>query len=257
MTPQERQLLESLANRIAGTTIPQKDPEADALIQQKIGGMPDALYVLTQTVLIQEMALNQANGRLHELQQQIDAHRGEQNAQPTSFLGRLFGTGAAPRPPASQPGYQAPYPPAAYQPPPPMYAPQYEAPQYQAAPSQGSSFLRSAAMTATGVAAGALAFEGIESLFGHHGGLGGNSFGGGGGEFLGGAPSETIVNNYYDEPGGGQDRDRLADSNDADYQQDLQQNDSQQNDSGSDTSDVNFDDSSSDTSSDDFSSTDV
>ncbi len=48
----------------------------------------------------------------------------------------------------------------------------------------GSSFLRSAATTAAGVAAGALAFEGIESLmhgFGHAAGFGG--YGGGLGDF--------------------------------------------------------------------------
>ena len=57
------------------------------------------------------------------------------------------------------------------------------------------SFLRSAATTAAGVAAGALAFEGIESLFGHGGGWGGGGLGSG-------APvvDETVINNYYDDP---------------------------------------------------------
>lgn len=223
MTPQERDMLESLANRIANTPVPQKDPEADALIRERIGSKPDALYVLTQTTLIQEMALNQANQRLHELQEQLDQQRGTQaNPEHTSFLGRLFGGTARPA--------QAPY-----APPPPQYAPQgqyaagygqpsYGAPQYTQPPGAGSSFLRSAAQTATGVAAGALAFEGIEALLGHHGGWGG------GGSFLGGAPNETIVNNYYEEPSSGDDRRNFADTgyddansndatdvNDADY----------------------------------------
>ena len=50
--------------------------------------------------------------------------------------------------------------------------------------------------TATGVAAGALAFAGIESLmhgFGHAAGYGGSDLGG----FGGGAPREEVVNNYY------------------------------------------------------------
>ncbi len=203
MTPQERQLLESLASRIAGTAVPQKDPEAEALIREKLGTKPDALYILTQTVLIQEMALNQANTRIHDLQQQS----AQPPQQPTSFLGRLFGSGA--------PQQSAP-PPPQYAPP-PQYPPQYEPVQYQQAPSQGSSFLRSAATTATGVAAGALAFEGIESLFGHHGGYGGGYGGGfgGGGEFLGGAPGETVINNYYEEPrGGGGEREQFSN---ADY----------------------------------------
>jgi hypothetical protein len=54
--------------------------------------------------------------------------------------------------------------------------------------------------TAAGVAAGALAFEGVESIlhgFGH-GGFGMGGFG------LGERPEETIINNnYYDEPGRG------------------------------------------------------
>ncbi len=243
MTPQERQLLDSLTGRIAGTSVGQKDPEADALIHQKLGAMPDALYVLTQTVLIQEMALNQANSRLHELQQEIDSHRGEQNAQPTSFLGRLFGTGSSSRPSAPPPSA----PPPVYNQP-PAYSQQYEPPPYQAA-GQGSSFLRNAAMTATGVAAGALAFEGIESLLGHHGGFGGNAFGGG--EFLGGGAPETVINNYYDEPRGG-DADRFADTARDDSGTDF----------GPDTTDSSFtdsgdDNSGSDDSGNDFSSTDV
>ena len=73
--------------------------------------------------------------------------------------------------------------------------------------SGGGSFLRSAATTAAGVAAGALAFQGIESLmhgFGNASGFGG--YGGSGfGEF-GGRPEETIINNYYDSPAAGQDQ---------------------------------------------------
>jgi hypothetical protein len=53
--------------------------------------------------------------------------------------------------------------------------------------------------TAAGVAAGALAFEGVESLmhgFGHAAGYG-SGFGGGLGGFDGGGRPEEIVNNYY------------------------------------------------------------
>jgi hypothetical protein len=64
--------------------------------------------------------------------------------------------------------------------------------------------------TAAGVAAGALAFEGVESVlhglggFGHSGmGMGGYGMGGGGFER---PVEETVVNNYYDQPGGGEHR---------------------------------------------------
>jgi len=214
MTPQERQLLESLAARIANTPPPQKDPEADQMIQERIGSRPDALYILAQTVLIQEMALNQANGRLHELQQ------AQQNPpQHTSFLGRLFGAD----PQYAQPQYAPQYSQPQYAP--PQYPPQYQ----QAQPS----FLRSAATTATGVAAGALAFEGIESLMHGFGVGGGGNYGGnyGGGGYGGG--NETVVNNYYDEP-------RADDGGGDDNSPDV----STADDSGGDSGDSSFDDSS-------------
>src|SRR6202012_2547025 len=76
-------------------------------------------------------------------------------------------------------------------------------PYYQEAPPPssggGSGFLRSAATTAAGVAAGALAFEGIESLM--HGGFGHGGFGEPGYIGYGGPPvEETVVNNYYEDP---------------------------------------------------------
>ena len=206
MTTHEQQLLESLLDRIANTPTPQRDPQAEALIRERIGTRPDALYILTQTVLITDIALKQANARIQELQQQLQSH-GE--PQHTSFLGRVFGTS-----PASQPN-QPTAPQSQHLPPTPQYAqPQYSPPQGYAPspqPAGGSSFLRSAATTATGVAAGALAFEGIESLLHPQHGFGGG-FGEGGG-FLGGTNNETVINNYYDSPPGDR-RDTLAGTQD-------------------------------------------
>ena len=57
--------------------------------------------------------------------------------------------------------------------------------------------------TAAGVAAGALAFEGIESLmhgFGHAAGYGGAGLGGFGGAEMQERPE--VINNYYDDRGG-------------------------------------------------------
>ena len=64
MTPQEHQLITELFARLKQTPAQAKDAEADQLIRQ--GGMehPDALYLLVQTVLIQDMALSQAQHRL-------------------------------------------------------------------------------------------------------------------------------------------------------------------------------------------------
>jgi len=116
--------------------------------------------------------------------------------------------------------------------------------------------LRSAATTAAGVAAGALAFQGVESLL--HG-FGGNQAGLAGGGFFGGAerPEETVINNYYDDSGN--QRDSAADTgvgdsgNDA---ADLQAAGDDLRDDGSDQGnldDASYDDSSFDDSgNDDF-----
>jgi hypothetical protein len=57
----------------------------------------------------------------------------------------------------------------------------------------GGGFLRSAATTAAGIAGGALLFEGIQSMFGGHGG--GGLFGG---SQMQPGLSETVINNYYE-----------------------------------------------------------
>jgi uncharacterized protein len=194
MTPEERKMLSDLADRIAQTPAPPKDPEAEELIRKRIGSRPDALYLMTQTVLIQNLALQNAQEQIQQLK------RGAQLA-PESPGGSFLGQQTGGRP--SGPTYSTP---SAgqqrYSTPPPQYAsPSPAGP----SPSGAPSFLRGAAQTAAGVAAGALAFEGIQALFSHPG-YGGGGFGGfgGGSGLMGGAPAgETIVNNYYDTPGGG------------------------------------------------------
>jgi hypothetical protein len=122
----------------------------------------------------------------------------------TSFLGTLLGRDEAPAPPPPPPPPQQGYAPQQGYPPQQAY-PQY-APVgggYGAPMGGGGGFLRNAMQTATGVAAGALAFEGIESLmhgFGHAAGYGGGqAFGG----FEGGQrPVEEVVNNYYGDDRG-------------------------------------------------------
>ena len=193
MTADERNMLSDLANKIAQTPPPPKDAEAEDFIRTKIGNRPDALYLMTQTVLIQNLALQHAQQQIQELQQR--AGSSQQLSSGGSFLG---GGQSAPPPPryASAGGSQQ-----QYAPPPPQYA---SAPQMPA-PSATSGFLKGAAQTAAGVAAGGLAFEAINSLFSHHGyggGFGGFGGGYGGGTFVDAPVDETIVNNYYDQPTG-------------------------------------------------------
>src|SRR6185436_3839277 len=100
MTPQERDLITTLLDRLKGTASAgqQKDPEADALIRQTMRELPDAPYYLVQTVVIQDLSLHQAQNRIAELEQQL-ADASAQKSSGTSFLGGLFGGRDAPPPP--------------------------------------------------------------------------------------------------------------------------------------------------------------
>jgi hypothetical protein len=195
MTPQERQVLADLFERIRSAAANPRDAEAEAYIAEAVRAQPYAPYLLAQTALVQQHALDAAAQRIQELEA-----KAAQPAQETGFLGNLgrslFGGG----PPAPRPGYDAgAYQRAAAAPPPPApaYAPPPAGP-WGAPSASGGGFLASAMTTATGVAGGLLAANAIESLLG--GGRGG-LFGGYGGAGFGGG--ETVVNNFYDAPNPG------------------------------------------------------
>ena len=107
MTPQEESMLNDLIGRVQQTQLTEKDPEAEQLLNQSLGRNPNALYILAQTVLVQNYALEQAQAQLSELRQQTQALQ-QQPAHTTSFLGNLLGhRDPAPPPPPPQPGYGA------------------------------------------------------------------------------------------------------------------------------------------------------
>ena len=234
MTSQEEQLLNGLIQRVQQTQLPEKDNEAELLLQRSLAQNPDALYILCQTVLVQQYALEQGQKQLSEARQQLDdLKQGQATAQPehhTSFLGNLFGGGtqtapapvarpnAAVPPPEYAPvpypqqgsGWSQPQPPGygpsygpGYGGPPPAYGQPYGAPpQYAPASSGlfggggfgGGGFLQGALQTAAGVAAGEMAFRGIEDLmhgFGQSSRFESDRALGG----LDGRPE--VVNNYY------------------------------------------------------------
>jgi uncharacterized protein len=242
MTPQERDLITALLARLQQQSGKPRDPEADALIRQGTAQTPDALYLLVQTVLIQDMALHEAQNRIAEFERTRSAS--SESETPPRFLpprssqgataqgsvpsaGHWSNTasGAAPqREPAWTQSFAAP-PPTAAQPvaPPPYgygpasgYGPQMLA-------GGGSGFLRQAAATAAGVVGGSLLFQGLHSMFAPS--LGSN--------FLAGTPmqpgiSETVINNYYnDDNSGGQQTADAADTQDvsSDPGQDYADND--------------------------------
>jgi hypothetical protein len=224
MTSQEEQLLKGLADRVNRTQVQDKDAEAEQFIQQNIGGNPDALYILAQTTLVQEYALSQAQRQIAEFRAQLQ--QAQQNQQQPkhsgSFLGNLLHRDEPQRSAPPPPPPQAPRSPVGPPPSDPASgvgpglaypAGGYPIPGatvgYGGAP-QGGGFLRGALQTATGVAAGALAFEGVETLlhgFGGHSGFGGG-FGGPG--YANERPE--VINNYYADAAGGHDRSNMTDA---------------------------------------------
>jgi hypothetical protein len=214
MTPEERQLLTGLADRIRNAPTQQRDEEAAALIRELVQARPDTAYILAQTTLMQDFALRTAQAQIADLQRQLAEAKQQPTSGGGSFLGGLFGGGNSSQSVPSAGPWARPQAQAYAQPQPAYAQPVYAAPVLQ--PSQTSGFLQSAAQTAVGVAGGMLLFEGMESLFsGHHGGWGG---GYGGGPWGGGGygPTENITevvnNNYYDTPAPGADPGYQGDS---------------------------------------------
>jgi hypothetical protein len=203
MTPQERDLILGLFQRLTPPPDDQIDEEARALIERLARERPLATYLLAQTALVQEYALKGAQARIAELEEKL-----ANCAEPApasgrkSFLSGLFGgdTSAA-QDIARRPTYQDRY-------------QQTGQERYQQAPPQpaasgpwggggaasgGPSFLRSALSTAAGVAGGALLFQGIERMLGYGGGpfASAGLLGGG----MAGQPmEEVVVNNFGTDP---------------------------------------------------------
>ena len=206
MTPDESQMLQDLFARMRAVAGNPRDGQAEALIADAVRAQPYAPYLMAQTVLVQQQALENAARRVSELEAQAKAApQGE-----TSFLGSigksLFGGGAGA--PAPRNSYDA----SAYQR--QNAAPSQGGPWGAPAASAGGGFLSGALRTAAGVAGGVFLANEIGSLFGGHGGglFGGSPFGGGG-----------TVNNFYETAPGGQDQ-RAADAQqDADQDQDAAQ----------------------------------
>ncbi len=68
MTPQERQLVDDLFDRLAGLETSPRDPNANAAIAEGLRRAPNAVYALVQTVLVQDEALRRADARIQELE---------------------------------------------------------------------------------------------------------------------------------------------------------------------------------------------
>jgi uncharacterized protein len=189
MTPQERQMIDDLFDRLARLESAARDPDAVAAIAQGLRQAPNAVYALVQTVLVQDEALKRANSRIQELEA-----AGAPAPQPSggfldSMRDAIFGQeqphGSVPNvpPPASRPVWnsgqvmqqtqspgpsdQAPYGQTSYGQ--TQYGQPYGAPQPPM--GGGGSFLGTAAAAAAGMIGGSLLLGSIRSMMGgsHHG----------------------------------------------------------------------------------------
>ena len=210
MTNEERDLIAKFIARVGGqpqatgggflsTSVPATQPalppidrEADAFIAEQFARYPEAKYRMTQTALVQEAALAEAQNRIQQVQWELEQARQEaemarqqaqqQPQQSKGIFGGLFGGASQPQPQQQRPGgspwgqqagqgygqqgYQQ-------QPPQPQYAPNYQPGMFQRG---GSGFLGSALTTAAGVAGGMVVGNALMGAFGGHGG--GSSWGG-------------------------------------------------------------------------------
>jgi len=158
MTPQERQLIGELFDRLARLETVPRDGEAERAIADGLVGAPHAIYPLVQSVLVQDEALKRADARIRELMGE-----GAGSATATGFLDSMRqamgGRSSAPSVPSVRAGAST----------------ETDARWNgggaigPAAPSQGGSFLSTAAASAAGVIGGALLLNAISSMFDHHG----------------------------------------------------------------------------------------
>jgi hypothetical protein len=212
MTPQERQLIDDLFDRLATLENSPRDPEAERVIIDGLRRAPNAAYALVQTALVQDEALKRANAHIEELESRAQSTQASSGSFLDSMRDTVFGQspshGSVPniRPPETaasrgpvwnsgqvlNSGYADPRSTG--------YAPVSGYPGATIG-SAGGSFLGTAAATAAGVIGGSLLMNSIRGLMGgNHQGFGDAS------AFSGGAESPASRNPW----GGDQSNSDLA-----------------------------------------------
>ena len=187
MTPEERNLITELFDRLATLEDAARDPEAERAIKEGLRQAPNAAYALVQTTLVQDEALKRADARIRELEAELGI--GAEPARPAGFLDNmrdsLFGRREAPpragSVPSVRPGEAPTGAPEGYRSgmgPGSMGGPGGMGPgpgSMMEPPRPGGSFLGTAAAAAAGVIGGSMMLDGIRSMMGHHGSGGGFS----------------------------------------------------------------------------------
>ncbi|SIQ27474.1 hypothetical protein SAMN05880582_1011334 [Rhizobium sp. RU20A] len=97
MSPEERQLLTALFDRVRTASATPRDREAEALIADEIRTEPAAPYYLAQAVIVQEKGLEAAGNHIRELEARIRDLEAAQAETPApasqgGFLASIFGS---------------------------------------------------------------------------------------------------------------------------------------------------------------------
>jgi hypothetical protein len=205
MTPQERQLVAELFDRLASLEPEPRDPDAERVIAEGFRRAPHAAYALVQTVLVQDEALKRANARIEELQamgaEEPPRQGGFLDNMRDTLLGRDDRRGSVPSVRAGglgSSGVWGPGPAAGAGA--PQMGGQPMGPGMGASPMGpgtpgfgGGSFLGTAAASAAGAIGGAMMLNGIRSMFGHSPGSAGgaSALASGGGSPWGGSAANS------------------------------------------------------------------
>lgn len=138
LTQEDRDAINGLFDRLENVAHgkPAREPEAEALIAERLSTAPEAPYYMAQTILVQEHALAVAQERIAQLE--TEAKRRQSSG---GFLGGLFGTADRETSHARHRGAVRPM------------------------SEQGGSFLAGAAQTALGVTGGVLLGSAIAGMF--------------------------------------------------------------------------------------------
>src|SRR4029077_13318031 len=121
MTPEERNLISGLFDRLGQASGQPKDPEADQLIRSKLAEIPASPYLLTQSILVMQQAVSNAQNRIGALEKQLAETNPAPGTQQTggSFLAgvaSLFGGHAQTQPQTQRTTPPPPPPPVPTQP---------------------------------------------------------------------------------------------------------------------------------------------
>ncbi|MCO5092482.1 DUF2076 domain-containing protein [Bosea sp. (in: a-proteobacteria)] len=170
MTPQERDVIAGIFDRLRQAANQPRDPEAESLIAERLREQPYAPYALAQAVYVQEQALAKLNHEVESLRAQL-SQAGP--APAGGFLSGIFGGAAAPRAgsvPPVPPRADATAPSAAWN----TQARGAADPSEQTKPGpwsnqqqpRGGGFMANALTTAAGVAGGVMLGNVLANAFG-------------------------------------------------------------------------------------------